>query len=143
AYPFEGSAFRIEIPAVDRWLATQPAPFAIAEVPVPRLTQSGPFERFETTAMLHSTAHWQKTLHGYSGFRPALHDRVFRELNTFPDDVSVASLRELRVAYVVVHRRGYGDEQWVEVARKLRAAPHLTLVHEAGGDQVYAVAPWP
>jgi hypothetical protein len=143
AYPFEGRDFRLEIPAADRWLATRPPPFAVVEMPIPRITQAGPFERFQTMALLHSTAHWQKTLNGYSGFRPGLHDRLYRELYSFPDDTSVASLREFRVDYVVVHRGLYPPDSWPDVARRLRSDPNLTLVHEAAGDEVYAVAPWP
>lgn len=143
AYPFEGREFTLEIPAVDRWLATQPTPFAVAETPVPDINQAGPFERFQTMAMLHSTAHWQKTLHGFSGIRPALHDRVLRELHRFPDDTSLASLREFGVGYVVVHRYLYRPDEWAEVARRLRETDGLQLVHTADGDEVYSVAPWP
>jgi len=104
AYPFTGVPFTMPAPAIVTWLATQPGPFVLAEVPVPRASHGGAFERFQTAAMLHSTTHWQKTIHGYSGIQPPLSGRVFDELDTFPDDRSVATLRALGVTTVVVHR---------------------------------------
>jgi hypothetical protein len=137
-HPFTGNEYAIKIPAIVRWLDTLPKPFVVAEVPVPRASNAGAYERFHTSAMLHSTAHWQKTIHGYSGIRPPLHDRVFRELNLFPDDTSIASLRELGVTHVVVHRGEYRDF-WPEVEARLRQSPALRFVHaEADGD-VYEV----
>ena len=38
--PYTGVPFRLDIPAADRWLARQPGTFAIAELPVDRLSHS-------------------------------------------------------------------------------------------------------
>ena len=35
AMPLTTAVYRVEIPAVDRWLDRQPKPFAVAEVPLP------------------------------------------------------------------------------------------------------------
>jgi len=88
------------------------AVLAGAEVPVPRASRGGAFERFQTAAMLHSTTHWQKTIHGYNGIQPPLSGRVFDELDTFPDDRSVATLRTLDVTTVGMHRPRYPDDVW-------------------------------
>ena len=64
-------------PPIGGWRG-RPKPFSIAEVPAP-----GP-ERYHSNYMLHSMAHWQKTVHGFSGIRPALHDELYsatRELS--------------------------------------------------------------
>jgi hypothetical protein len=111
----------------------------VAEVPVPRASDGGAFERFQTAAMLHSTAHWQPTVHGYSGIQPPLHARLFAELHDFPDDRSVATLREFRVTYVLVHRPLYPPAAWAASGARLRATAHLRLVHEAADGEVYAV----
>ena len=92
--------YQVEIPAVDRWLDTQPKPFAIAEVPV------RPLVRYHSTYMLHSMAHWQRTVHGHSSLLTPLHEQLYDELRTFPDARSVAHLAELGVTYVVVHTIG-------------------------------------
>ena len=136
--------FAIEIPAIDQWLNTQPKPFAIAEVPVPSPGDRGAHERQQTMAMLHSTAHWQKTVNGYSGIRPALHQRLNLELTAFPDETSLRSLRELGVRYVVVHEDMYRPQRRSEVeARYARHAADLRLVHVEGPGKIYMILPGP
>ncbi len=139
AYPFSGEPFRLPAPAVVTWLAAQPGSFVVAEVPVPRASQGGAFERFQTAAMLHSTWHWQKTVHGYSGIQPPLHARLFAELAAFPDARSLATLREFHITHVIVHRSLYRPQDWPDVAGRLRQTSGLRLVHEAADGAVYLV----
>lgn len=141
AYPFQGVNYAVPAPAVDRWLATQPAPFVVAEVPLPNPRNSGQFERFQTMTMLHSMLHWQKTVHGYSGFRAPFHDQLYLEMRRFPDEISIAKLREIGVTYVVVHRALYSPEEWAIVEPRLAQFPQLRLAHEADDGRVYAVSP--
>jgi hypothetical protein len=134
----------VEVPAADRWLDSRPKPFAIAEVPVPRPTLAGPFERRQTTYMLHSTAHFQKTVHGYSGLRPRLHADLYWELQTFPDERSVARLLSLGVNYVVVHTDLYPEGAWPRVEQRMsRFGAALRLEHVAGAGRVYSLHPIP
>ena len=139
AYPFMGVNYALPSTAADRWLSTQAAPFVVAEVPLPDPRNSGRFERFQTTAMLHSMAHWQKTIHGYSGFRAPFHDQLYRDLRQFPDETSITRLREVGVNYVVVHREWYAPEEWPGVESGLARFPQLRLVHEEADGRVYAV----
>jgi hypothetical protein len=140
AMPFGTTPYAVDIPAIDRWLATRPSPFAVAEVPLPNPSNLGAWERRETAFMLHSTAHWQKTVHGYSGFRPALHERLFLELTSFPDERSLRSLADLAVTYVVVHTDLYSPEEWRRVEAEIgKFAGSLTLEHVEGTGRVYAV----
>ena len=141
AYPFSGTAYSAQPPAADRWLASQPAPFVVAEVPLPDPRNSGRFERFQTMAMLHSMAHWQKPVHGYSGFRAPFHDQLYLEMRRFPDAASITRLREVGVTYVVVHRGLYAPEQWTDVDARLAQSAGIRLVHEADGDRVYGIQP--
>lgn len=142
--PLATVPFAVEIPAIDRWLDTLPKPFAIAEVPVPSPGDLGAHERQQTMAMLHSTAHWQKTVHGYSGIRPALHQRLNLELTAFPDETSLRSLRELGVRYVVVHEEMYPPERRAEIeGRYVRFAGDLKLVHVEGPGRIYMILPGP
>jgi hypothetical protein len=60
--------------------------------------------RYHSTYMLHSMAHWQRTVHGHSSLLTPLHEQLYDELRTFPDAASVAHLKSLGVTYVVVHR---------------------------------------
>lgn len=139
AHPFMGVDYELPAPAADQWLAARPKPFVVAEVPLPDPRNSGRFERFQTMAMLHSMAHWQKTIHGYSGFRAPFHDQLYRDLRRFPDEVSIARLREVGVIYVVVHRELYSPEEWTIVEPRLSQFPGLRLVHEESDGRVYAV----
>lgn len=140
-YPFTGAAFTLPRPAIVDWLASQPRPFVVAEVPVPRAANGGAYERFETAAMLHSTAHWQPTVHGYSGTRPEAHDRLYRAMNTFPDAASVAALRAFGVTHVLVHRPLYPVDAWPLVDAQLRRVPELRVVHTADDGLVCALLP--
>ena len=139
SYPFPAVPYTVDIPAVDRWLDTRPKPFVVAEVPVPSPGNWGAYERMNSNAMLHATAHWQKTIHGYSSMRRPLHNRVYVELTAFPDRRSVDNLRELGVNYVVVHTDYYRGDQWRQVESRLPAFPELELVHTDGPGRVYAL----
>ena len=137
--PFKGVPYALDTPAIDRWLNTLPKPFAIAEVPVPSPGEIGAFERQQTMAMLHSMAHWQKTVHGYSGLRPRLHWRVLVELTAFPDEPSLRSLRELKIRYVVVHTDRYPPGKWEDVQARLDHYDGVRLLHTEGAGRVYEI----
>jgi hypothetical protein len=137
--PFNGVPYTLTIPAADRWLATLPEPLVVAEFPVPSSGNLGALERQQTQSMLHSTVHWQKTIHGYSGLRRPLHDEVYRDLASFPDDQSIGDLRRLGVTHVVIHGEDYSPERWREVEPLLARTPHLHLEHSDGMDQVYSL----
>ncbi len=139
-YPFAGVPFTVDIPAIDRWLSTQPTPFVVAEVPVPSAGDLGALERHQTQSMLHSMAHWQKTVHGYSGIRRPFHAQLYDELTAFPDATSLASLRAVGVTYVVVHTDQYGD-RWRTIEERIARTPALRLAHVEGDGRVYSVAP--
>ena len=133
--PLHLDTYRVNIPDADRWLATQPKPFVVAEMPV------YPSERYQTAYMLHSMAHWQKTVHGYSGMRPPLHEVLFREMRRFPDEASIAHLLQLGVTYVVVHPDMYPAEDWKVVEGRLdQPDRRLVLKYSGPGGRVYALS---
>lgn len=131
--PFGRVPYAVTLPAADRWLNGQPKPFVVAEVPV----RSS--DRYQTAYMFHSMAHWQKTVHGYSGFRPPLHETLFRQLQRFPDDEGIAHLRQLDVTYIVVHADQYHEPgEWEEVESRLRKyETQLALEYQDRGSRVY------
>lgn len=137
AAPLATVPFRLEPLPAERWLARQPGPFAVAEVPV------FPFARSQSTYMLHAMWHWQKTVHGYSGAVPARHAALYEALRGFPDADSLDQLADLGVDYIVVHRRWYGIGEWAAVEARLEAfGERLERVFEEdgeGGDRVYAL----
>jgi hypothetical protein len=139
SYPFGGVPYAVTIPPIDRWLDTQPKPFVVAELPVPSPGNLGALERQQTSSMLHATAHWQKTIHGYSGIRRPFHDQLYLELTAFPDATSLASLRGVGVNYVVVHTAEYGG-RWPAIEAAIARTPALTLEHVEGDGRVYAIS---
>jgi hypothetical protein len=138
ALPLSTVSYRLQVPAVDRWLAGQPQPFAVAELPLANPRNLGAVERRHTEFMLHSTAHWQKTVEGYSGLRPPLHEELYAQLVNFPDETSLRSLLRLGVDYVVVHADLYPPGEWPRVDARLgEFGEWLELEHEEGAGRVY------
>jgi hypothetical protein len=134
AVPLTVVPYRLDIPAADRWLAQQPKPFAIVEVPITRS------ERNHSNYMLHSMAHWQSTVNGYSGILPPLHDELFEQLRLFPTDESVHRLAQLGVTYVVVHTSWFAPERRSALEDELRAfAPQLKLEYMDPDSRVYSI----
>ncbi len=134
AMPLPTRAYDVSIPVVDRWIDTRQKPFVVAEVPVDGS------DRIQSTYMLHSMAHWQKTVHGHSGLRPPLHVELYDQLRSFPDEASLEALERLGVDYVVVHPEFYPTGQWEPVEEQLQTVgDRLTLEHEEDGGRVYSL----
>ena len=134
AIPYRGVPYRLDTPAADLWVAQQQKPFSIAEVPV---TTS---ERYHSNYMLHSMAHWQKTVHGFSGIRPALHEELYDQLRTFPSEDSVRHLAQLDVTYVIVHGSWFQPEERRLVEERLHAfGSWLKLEYMDPDSRVYSI----
>jgi hypothetical protein len=117
------------MPAIDRWLASRPRPFVVAEVPVPDSANVTVREEQESIYILHSMAHWQKTVHGYSGLLPNFSDELYAKMTRFPDADSLRALQSLGVTYVVVHSPA--------IAARAAAFPQLTPEHRDGDGEVF------
>ena len=140
AAPLNAVPYSIDIPAVDCWLAGRPTPFVVAEVPLARPNDVVAWARRQSTYMLHSMAHWQKTIHGYSGMQPALHDALYAQLLNFPDEPVLARLASMGVTYVVVHTELYSPAEWRRVGARLdRCKEWLVLEHAEDAGRVYSL----
>lgn len=138
--PLGVAPYDVPIPEGDTWLASRPKPFVVAEVPLINPRDEARANSRQTIYMMHSTAHWQKTVHGYSGYEPPEHAELYRQLLAFPDDPSLAHLRRFGVTYVVVHESYYAPEEWTEVRERLaRYSPDLALAYRDGQTRVYQV----
>lgn len=128
-------------PAIDRWLATQPGPIVIAEGPMPRdpedySLQNGRNANF----MLHTTAHWHKTVHGFSGVLPDTHQRLYEAMAVFPSDDALTRMKALGVTHVVYHA-DFTDPAVIS-ATHAQFAPWqhaLKFVHQEADGRVYEV----
>jgi hypothetical protein len=127
-------------PPVYAWLASQPGEMAVLELPM--LPISGAFSRpahHESIYMVHSTrGHWKRLVNGYAGIEPRSYLRVRELSRAFPNVELLHELRQRGVRYVIVHRAGFGPNQWKRVEERL---PHflgkdLVEVARFGDDTV-------
>ncbi len=138
--PFEGVPYRVDLPKADRWLATRATPFTVAEVPLPDLQSVAPFNKRQSAYMLHSTAHWQKTVHGWAGLLPPSHFDLYDALTRFPDQESLTMLTAFNVDYLVVHCDLYTPGGWPAIDRRIQSLSEaLTLMYSDDASRVYAV----
>jgi hypothetical protein len=121
AAPLDAREYAVEVPAIDRWLAGQPDDGAVVELPAADPRDTARSTRLHSTYMLHQTLRWRPLVNGYSGFTPASHDLLFRQLVSFPDERSLDALGTSGVRYAVVHPGLYASEDWPAVAARLDA----------------------
>ena len=97
----------------------------------------------ESIYMVYSTTHWQPLVNGYAGIEPFRYRR-YRELaRSFPAEAFLDEMRTIGVRYVVVHRGGYGPNQWARLEKALPGALERSLreVASFGGDTVFELLP--
>jgi hypothetical protein len=124
--------YAVEIPDADRWLASEPGPLVVAEAPANHHN-----DRLHSIYMLHSMAHWQKTVHGYSGIRTPWHLDLYSQLQYFPAPATLRRLADAGVTHVVVHPWLYSEDDWQQVQDDLEVAHGLELAFDDGRDRVY------
>lgn len=130
----------IVTPPIDAWLASQPKPFQVVELPIPLPDNSVRQARFHSEYMIHGAAHWQKMVNGYSSLVPPFHTDLYRELHDFPTERGLSALEELKVGYVIVHTDMYQPDRWTEKERQIRAlGDRLQLVQAMGEGRAYAL----
>jgi len=140
AIPIAGTDSTMDVPSIDRWLNTQPKPFTIAEVPIATPSDVSRFNAESARYMVHSTAHFQKTVMGFTGVLPLDHAILFDELSRFPEEAGLRHLAELHVTYVVVHGEDYAPEDLRRLESQIRqVSSWLTLAHTEGRAAVYAL----
>lgn len=131
----------IVTPPIDAWLATQPKPFRVVELPIPLPDNSVRQARFHSEYMIHGAAHWQKMVNGYSSLVPPRHEKLFRELHEFPTEAGVAELQSLGIDYVIVHTDMYQPDRWAEKERQIETfGGRLQLMHTIGEGRAYEIA---
>jgi hypothetical protein len=135
---------RREPPPVYRWLAAQPGRDAVVHLPmldVYGLERRPAFH--ESIYMVYSTLHWKPLVNGYAGIEPRRYVQLRELLRAFPSPESLGALRAAGTRYVVVHRRGYGPNQWERLEARMPQALSSSLRELAvlGTDTVYELLP--
>jgi hypothetical protein len=132
---------RLPPPPVYQWLAAQGGELAVLELPM--LGGDAAFSRpahHESIYMVHSTrGHWMRLVNGYAGIEPRSYRRVRELCRGFPNLELLAELRRVGVRYVIVHRAGFGPNQWRRVEERMPSFLGRELVEAArfDGDTVY------
>ena len=67
--------------------------------------------------------------------------QLYAEMRQFPNETSIARLREVGVTYIVVHHDLYSPEEWALVEPRLAQSAGLQLVHDESDGRVYSVLP--
>jgi hypothetical protein len=128
--------------AIDRWLDTLPKPFSIVEIPVPQSSLKALVARRHAEYMLHSMAHFQPIVQGYSGIEPPGFEALERTLMRFPDEASLDALASMQVTYAVVHMDYFPpelQEYATEGLARFEQQGRLRLVHVEDDGRVYAI----
>lgn len=142
ATPLQVADARTTIPAIDRWLATQPRPFVVAELPMPGDADNiSAMNDRNAGYMLHSMAHWEKTVHGFSGVLPDEHHMLYRAMSSFPNESAIARMRGLGVTHVLFHAdmTDPGTVAWVDGLFGPWATD-LLLVHQEADGRAYLLS---
>jgi len=121
----ELSALPDPAPAVYAWLAAQPRG-VVCEYPVGNL--QGRVGPQDATYMYYGIRHWHPLVNGYSGFVPPSYLELLDRLRSFPDETSMAYLRERGVTYLLVHSPFYIRGNFAEDVAVLRARPDVEPV---------------
>jgi hypothetical protein len=139
AFPLDARPYPVDISPMDGALAKmEPGPVAAFPIPDPRDTIAAASRH--SLYMLHSTIHFLPLVNGYSGFTPERHDRLFRELASFPSENGLSELERISVRYVVFHRSGYDEAGWTELLERVeRFSDRLKLRKTFDEGRVYEI----
>lgn len=125
-------------PEVYRWLAKQPRSVVI-EVPFARADQLHSIA--DGVYMYNSTFHWQPIVNGYSGFFPRTFYELSEQMQAFPDERSIAALKERGVDLIVVHAGLMDRDKFGEMTSALLARPDIEAMAQfeesRGPDAVF------
>jgi hypothetical protein len=137
---------RREPPPVYRWLAEQPGRDVIVHLP---MFDVYALERrpawHESIYMVYSTHHWKPMVNGYAGIEPRGYVQIRNLMMSFPSEEFLDALREVGVRYIVVHRGGFGPNQWARMQKRMPEAIDRSIreVVSLEGDTVYELLPRP
>lgn len=132
-------------PPVYHWLEGQPRDVVVAEMPMQDITGIHTRPAFhESIYMVRSTRHWRRLVNGYAGIEPSPYVVLRSACRRFPERPCLEGLAAREASLVIVHRRGFGPNQWKRVERQLAESaagppPRLREVARFDDDIVFAL----
>jgi hypothetical protein len=128
-YPGPLQLAPIEVSQADQWLATQPATGSVARFPF--------IQQVDQLPVYATLIHQKPYLGGFfNANQPEQFRRISPKMEGFPSAESVALLRDLQVAYVIVDSSRYPGFPAVDQAIQSLG---LRLLHVSGTDYVYGL----
>jgi hypothetical protein len=109
---------------IDSMLAKRP-PSIIVELPL--LSRKGFWGSLDSIYMYQGIGHFQRMLNGYSGHAPVSFYQMRDVMASFPDERSMAFLRNLQVDYVVVRAGLYEVEPRAALLERMGSVEDLSL----------------
>ncbi|HLH74592.1 MAG TPA: hypothetical protein VKX96_14990 [Chloroflexota bacterium] len=120
------------IPAVYRWLAKDPEPGAVVELPI----DDNAFH--ESPRSYYSTYDHRPLVNGFRSFIPPLYNNLAKTISFFPSVQAIDTLKRLAVRFVIVHEAELtpGDRQRMALIQNV---PGIQRVAQLGSDDIYRV----
>lgn len=126
-----------EPPPVYEWLARQPDPAPVLELPA---AEANVHELHRNAIYLFwSASHFKPVVNGYSTLIPPVYAELTEVLEDFPSSTAVDALARLRVRFVILHRDLYLRHRAQRLERAIDAQPGLEQVHRTENETVYEV----
>jgi hypothetical protein len=94
----------------------------IVELPMPRAYS---MPRIDPEYAFWSITHWRPLVNGYSGYVPPAYVDTLNYMEDFPDDKSLARLKQLNVRYVLVHEGLYNSTELAMLMMQIVRRPEL------------------
>jgi len=114
------------VPAVYQRLAADPAPYVLAELPMP---VSEPMETPEDALpQLYSLFHGKRLVNGIAAYVPPITRELRVLLQRFPEPDTIARLRELGVDLVILHLDRYAPAAVAPLLAAVETAPGIEVV---------------
>lgn len=148
---------KADFPAVYQWLKTQPAGRVVIELPIPRVQDGAlykmtkirhdflfevsekDYDTLEAYRDYFSTLHRQRLVNGYSSFEPPLYNETVADLEKFPDDRSWKRLTDLKVDYLIFHKKQYLQLEGELLLQKLLVDSRFNLEKQFNNDYVFTL----
>lgn len=123
---------------VYRWLANQPGPVVVMELPT--LGYKNDLAR-DARYLYWSTFHGKTLVNGYSGFFSPQYKELARLAPRLPDPAVLKLLRRRGTQYVILHLKEYPGARANELLERFRQSPELKPVFHDRWEWVFRILP--
>jgi hypothetical protein len=142
--PLHPVRYTMELPDIDRYVATLPGRVAVVDLPLPDSQSLIVREERNSRYMIHSLAHFRPIFEGYSGIQPPGYQDAYWQLTTFPDERSLQTLARLGFTHAILHTSLIPSVERAQVEARFSAfADRVVPVATIGEGRLYELRPGP